>query len=282
MTIDRTPKPCLHKEADHQHGTYAAYTLDRCRCLPCAFACSVYGESLRGRHARGDLTMVDPGPAAAHITALVQAGWTLRWISATSGISQTTVQRINSDTRSPTLIKSATEAAILAVGDEGTGRYMIPAIGAVRRIQALATLGWSFKALATKVGMTQRNLVDINTGVVRNIRPPTYQSICRVYDLLWDKPAPRRRDGITDRMIRYAARNNWAPPMAWDDETIDQPDAQPNLQGEVDAGRRDLYLTGMSDIQIAREEGVSRDAIRVWRKRNGLEPNYKPRGRNAS
>ena len=32
--INRTPQPCHHKKANHQHGTYVTYTQDRCRCWP--------------------------------------------------------------------------------------------------------------------------------------------------------------------------------------------------------------------------------------------------------
>ncbi len=43
--VDRTPKPCLHKIADHQHGTYACYTLDACRCAPCCEAVKAYEQN---------------------------------------------------------------------------------------------------------------------------------------------------------------------------------------------------------------------------------------------
>lgn len=46
--VDRTPQPCLHKVADHQHGTRACYVLDRCRCDPCSTANAV-AESERER-----------------------------------------------------------------------------------------------------------------------------------------------------------------------------------------------------------------------------------------
>lgn len=46
--VDRIPKPCLHKHAQHEHGTLACYVLDKCRCLPCASANST-AESERQR-----------------------------------------------------------------------------------------------------------------------------------------------------------------------------------------------------------------------------------------
>ena len=36
--VDRTPKPCHHKQTEHVHGTHACYVLDRCRCTDCSAA----------------------------------------------------------------------------------------------------------------------------------------------------------------------------------------------------------------------------------------------------
>ncbi len=277
--IDRTPKPCHHPVANHRHGTYACYTLDSCRCLPCAFACSSYLADLRAIHASGERTMVAPDAAADHIASLLGSEWTLGAIARVSGVGVTTLQRIGSQTRQPKRIKADVEAAILAVQHKGESqRYMIGAVGAVRRIRALATLGWSFREIGRRSGITQRSIVDLNTGVIRNVRPDTYEAICRVYDELWDQPAPERRDGITGRMIRYAAKQGWAPPLAWDDDDIDDPAAEPCLG---DDERQSLYRKGLSDSEIGRQVGVTSHAIRAWRLRNGLESNYKPRGRTA-
>lgn len=42
QAVDRTPKPCLHAGQPHEHGTYATYTWDKCRCLPCKDAATKY------------------------------------------------------------------------------------------------------------------------------------------------------------------------------------------------------------------------------------------------
>jgi lambda repressor-like predicted transcriptional regulator len=280
--IDRTPKPCHHPVANHRHGTYACYTLDACRCLPCAFACSTYLAELRAIHANGERTMVAPDAAADHIASLLVAGWTLAAIARVSGVGVTTLQRINSQNRRPDRIKADIETAILTVQDDGKQqRYMISAVGVVRRIRALATLGWSFREIGRRAGVTQHSIVDMNIGVIRNVRPDTYAAICRVYDDLWDQPAPERRDGTTRRMIRYAAKHEWAPPLAWDDESIDDPNAEPTIDDDLGTLRRNLYRQGLSDSEIARRTGVTRETIRMWRGRVGLEPNYRARGRTA-
>jgi len=55
-----------------------------------------------------------------------------------------------------------------------------------------------------------------------------------LYDELWQAdPADHGASpgGIT-RARRYAAERRWAPPQAWDDDTIDNPDAFPDWTGQ--------------------------------------------------
>jgi hypothetical protein len=76
MSVDRTPKPCQHPRANHQHGTRLAYMLDRCRCLPCSAANSAY-ETRRVQlkaYGRGTPTgLVDATPARTHVEKLQAA-----------------------------------------------------------------------------------------------------------------------------------------------------------------------------------------------------------------
>ena len=68
--VDRTPKPCTHKQANHQHGTHACYVLDRCRCRPCARANADYEKHRARRHAYGRFdTYTDAQPVREHVQA---------------------------------------------------------------------------------------------------------------------------------------------------------------------------------------------------------------------
>ena len=85
-TIDRTPKPCLHNGI-HTHGTYVAYVWDKCRCLPCAAACSTYNDDLAHRKAYGQAPYVDARPAADHLRALSAAGIGYKRVAAIAGLN---------------------------------------------------------------------------------------------------------------------------------------------------------------------------------------------------
>lgn len=66
----------------------------------------------------------------------------------------------------------------------------------------------------------------------RGVTVATRDAVRALYDELWDAIPPAaawRERQATSRARGLAARYGWAPPMAWDDETIDDPAAVPDL-----------------------------------------------------
>lgn len=56
------------------------------------------------------------------------------------------------------------------------------------------------------------------------------ERVAKLYDQLWDvRPSQAdHRDKISvSRATAYACKRAWLPPLAWDDDTIDNPAAQP-------------------------------------------------------
>lgn len=233
--VDRTPKPCLHKVANHQHGTPACYALDGCRCLPCAYARSVYDQQLAKRNAYGRSNLVDAEPARQHVRALMAAGVGLKRIVAVSTVSQGGLwklmygknggppsRRITRATADRILALDPTDPALLAAG------AMVASVGATRRLQALACLGWSIGRLSTESGIDRQRLDAAIHG--RQVVAGTVRAVAVLYERLWDKPAPAtdQRERISvSRSRRRAAEAGWLPPLAWDDDTIDDPNATP-------------------------------------------------------
>lgn len=119
--------------------------------------------------------------------------------------------------------------------DKALGRYQpayLEPIGAQRRLQALAVLGWSPRMIGRYCDASGENLARIRCGRKRVISRALHEQIKRVYDDLWDHLPPRgdrhQRDSVT-RTQRYAQRRGWAPPLAWDDDEIDRPEARPRI-----------------------------------------------------
>jgi hypothetical protein len=105
----------------------------------------------------------------------------------------------------------------------------------------------------------------------------TADAITRVYDELsmtvpQDDEAGRspRAGRIHDRQRRLAARRGWAPPLAWDDDTIDDPAATPATGARERAWstRHDetvveRILAGEWDLQSSRPE--REEVVARWR-----------------
>lgn len=97
----------------------------------------------------------------------------------------------------------------------GRRLVLIDARGTIRRIRALQAIGWTFQHIADEAGMPDRclipDLVDRKT-----VRPETAAVIDKAYRALCMKPGP------SNKTRRIAAKNHWAPPLAWDDIDNDE------------------------------------------------------------
>lgn len=107
------------------------------------------------------------------------------------------------------------------------------ATGMVRRLQALFALGFNSPNLANLMGCSAdatRQLLDRRTRTFVH----THTLVASVYDKL--QYADPCEYGGTQRTINLskgiASRNDWAPPMCWDEDTIDDPNAIPEWTGE--------------------------------------------------
>ena len=246
--IDRTPKPCLHPRAHHQHGTRLAYTLDRCRCLPCAAAASVYNQQQTRQQAYGRTLsgLVDATPVRAHIEAVLAAGVGWKRVARVAKVNSSAVSRLLYGRRRagghqepPTKrMKPDVARSLLAVPipnvQQLPGGVIVDGTGTGRRLQALATVGWSIGRVATARGIDRQSLDGALRG--RPVLARTAQAVTAAYDELWNRPPPavdRFEQGAITRTINRARRAGWPPPAAWDDDTIDDPAAQPAALDDI-------------------------------------------------
>lgn len=237
--VDHTPKPCLHKLATHTHGTYVCHVLDRCRCLPCTQARFEYDTDVVHQKAYGTWTpFVPTAPALDHIRALRAAGLGWKRIAAAAGVPASSVYPLlygrpdRNGGRPRTKSRRRLVDAILAVpmptlADLGA-TVVVDSTGTRRRLQALMLLGWSIQRIAATRGTGRQRLDHALVG--RDVYASTARAVSAAYEALWDQTPPQDTTG--DRIAAARARNRaraagWAPPMAWDDDTIDDPTATP-------------------------------------------------------
>ena len=236
--IDRTPKPCLHKEADHQHGTYACYVQDYCRCTPCSKANSDYELERVRQQAYGRWNgLVDAEPARRHVRELMEQGMGLKRIVAVSELSQGQLWKLLYGKKRPDGSRSASkritprvEAKILAVEVDLADGARVDSTGAVRRIQALVALGWSQSKICIRLGVSRSNFTPIAQGA-RPTMLVAHDKAIRALYAEWSMRLPPQtqwRDKIAaNRARNYAKAAGWLPPLAWDDDLIDDPNATP-------------------------------------------------------
>jgi hypothetical protein len=167
-----------------------------------------------------------------------------------------------------------------------------PAVGTRRRIEALHAAGWSGAQLGARLGLTHQGVWQCRMGPY--VYPGTAERVARLYDELWDQPAAGMH---VVKVKNWAARQGFAPPLAWDDDSIDDPAATPAdpppcdqpddvavqriMHGtlrlpaaarspeRIEAIRR-LAAAGHNNFAIARRVGMSQTAVMKTRQRHGI------------
>lgn len=180
--------------------------------------------------------LVDAQPAREHVQALSATGMGARRVAAISGVNQSTIRALlhGEPARGipPTQrLRPQHAAALLAVRPALTDyapRALIDGTGTRRRLQALMVLGWSTTVLAAEMRRHWRTVARGRSAV--RVEARTAVDVRDLYDRLWDQappastPVDRQK---ASRARRFAASQGWVPPLAWDDDTIDDPAAEP-------------------------------------------------------
>jgi transcriptional regulator with XRE-family HTH domain len=201
--------------AGRRHGTLARYRIDRCRCQPCKDAKSAYVRNRARQLAYGRWQSYrDAEPCRRHVKALMESGLSLGRVAVLAGLGVSTVQKVMNGTRRSGFVPSEkvltkTAAAILSVRldlDAIADTALINVAGTRRRVRALAAIGYSLKDQAEAVGRHPANY-----RLIRTVRD--------LYDTWSMTPAPDA--WTTQRTRRWAERQGWLPPLAWDDDLID-------------------------------------------------------------
>lgn len=221
---------------ERRHGTHARYSMDGCRCFPCRKAHYEYNQHRERQIAYGRWEKFVPAePVRAHVRSLTDAGIGQRRIALLADVSLSTITRLLYGEKGKTApsrrvrVEAARRIMSVQVSLDVIG-YTTPvdATGTRRRLQALIACGWSRAKLAALVGIDPTNISRVLT--TEKVWAGKARAVRDLYERLWDVAPPEDdwRDKIAaNRSRSYAAEHGWAPPMAWDDEAIDDPSATP-------------------------------------------------------
>ena len=163
---------------------------------------------------RGSTTVLNSDGSRRHLGALEVAGLTREMVARLAKVSVEDLATISSPDE--VSIDACVAQRVLAVTfHPSDDRQWTPGVGAQRRIRALVAMGFPFDDLAQRVGVSSDVLESLPARGL--IHVALWTSIDRLYDELSmtpDAPDPAVRDWARDVQ-------NWSPPLAWDDDEID-------------------------------------------------------------
>jgi uncharacterized protein YerC len=218
----------------HKHGaTGTCYQQHHCRCAPCKDnrARRERERAARARHGEQQ-QFVNAIITVPRIMQLMREDWTYADIAAVSGVAVPSISRIMRGVTK----RVEQETADALLGTLPSMRHRAPeprkvdATGTIRRIRALVAIGWTFWGISQKAGHGNTWALQVTTSSM--VTPTTRDLIARLYDELWATEPPRvtaDEKRAYRRSRSLAVKHGWASPLMWDDDTIDDPGAEPEL-----------------------------------------------------
>lgn len=209
------------------HGTAARYKGTRfgrppCRCQPCTRANRLSGiRRARARNA-GEELLISRDILLPHIQELLASSMSQGLIARRAGVSQTTISYLINGK-----IQSCQRDKALGILGVRPGQFddlsERPALGASRRTQALYAIGHGRESISAACGLSVCTIGQIANSRYTLVDGRIDAAIRLAYRTLGDTP------GSSIKARRRAETQGWAPVGAWDDDTIDDPQAQPDL-----------------------------------------------------
>lgn len=219
------------------HGTNKRWEAG-CRCHPCLKAHKRYLEKLRkSRKNRGlqpAYGKVDADPVRKHLETLLESGFSKTALANRSGVPFETVKGI---VRRPShTVQARTASKILAVSPVSSWGFVwssresfyIPAAGTMRRLRALAFMGYPATRVGRAAGLDHDKLKYIRSGRAKTVLRRTAEGVKRFYDWAVVRDAPT--DRAAEQCRRYAVSKGWRGPGVWRD--IDNPHIGPDTVKE--------------------------------------------------
>jgi hypothetical protein len=266
-TREGIKRDCTCPVAKHVHGERTTYVVDKCRCRPCTDAAS-RDETSRQRakvFGRYDSGRVEAEPVRAHIQYLMDNGISVKRIAALTGLALSTVGAIrwgrHERGHAPyPRVKKTTAAKILALKpalEHMAPNSYVDSTGTLRRLQALVAIGWSQARLGRQLGVEPGNFGTFMAASQCTARRAL--AVRDLYEQCWNKPQTGtdwHSKAAATRARNLAVARGWLPPMAWDDDEIDIPEATPDL-----GGREMLRDTIGDDVEYMAKTGATREEI---------------------
>lgn len=177
----------------------------------------------------------DAAPVREHVLAIKATGMGLAGIAKHTGVNRGSLDHLlyGSDDFPPAeKIRTENAHALLDYWphlDDYADRNIIDGTGTRRRMQALAAAGWSSHDVHRHVGSGHKQTFERLCT-----RDKVTARLARAVRDFYDEYSAKKPEEygvepwIAERTRAYATKQDWAPAIAWDDDTIDDPAAEPS------------------------------------------------------
>lgn len=178
--------------------------------------------------------LVAAEPVRRHVRELMAAGAGYRSISTAAGVNVSIINHLLYDhghkKRSAQLI-SSNASRILQVRIKQVATGVVDSTGAIRRLHALMAMGWPSVHVARHTRLYVGYLKEIQRQ--DKIYASTAHDVAVAYNRLWNQDPLKHgvSQQAVNRLRNYARKHGWPPPGAWDDESLDDPNAHPDWTG---------------------------------------------------
>lgn len=249
--------PCRF-DHEHSHGSSRCYQ-GGCGCVPCRVGNTNRVADYRSRAGGVEVNRRRrAGVALAnHVNSLRAEGMSVQVIADLAGVAYNVVENVSRNPQA--VIRDVSRDALKGVTVEMWKPHLMPAkqipnVGVRRRMQALMFMGYHGAELMGRLGKDRKYV----TRMVNSewVFQATHDAVRALYDELWDKPAPESYGGR--RAAVRARREGWVGPLGWDDESIDDPAAEPSTGEPVSTGEALL-----EDVSFLLESGESPEGVAV-------------------
>jgi lambda repressor-like predicted transcriptional regulator len=248
---------------DPRHGTYsgaqahirAKTLLD---CAPCHQAHLRYRRRRRYDVSNGRPRIVDTAPVVQHLRALRENGVAVRDIAAISGVSTSLIDELLN--RARPVVRADNAAALLLSRPAPTSTGMVAALGTLRRVRALARLGWSMRQIGDVAGVKFETLRRISSQEPPHVEVATAEGVSAAYEKLSMTLAPPSR---TASQVRSKAEHKgWLPPLMFDDIDNDPEPPTPLYSGpDIDPV---VVMRLLEGHRIKANHAEREEAIKQW------------------
>ncbi|MEU6990304.1 helix-turn-helix domain-containing protein [Streptomyces sp. NPDC046465] len=230
------------------HGSEARYRGTRtgrpgCRCNDCVRGQRQAGIARERRLLRGERNMIPRAELLPHIQTLVDSGMSRILIGRYANVAQSTITYlINGRSQA---CRHDVAARILAVQPSHFDNISErPAIGTIRRVRALYSLGHSRHTIATLTGLSTAGISLLADGRWTVIDGSRAAAVDRAYRQLITTR------GTSWKNQRRAAAEGWHGPLAWD--AVDDPQATPDVDEYVDRRGRPAEIDAAEVARLTR------------------------------